>query len=102
MSSAASRMSAATANSAPPPSAWPLRTAMVGVGNPAMRSQIERIRKAMVDASHSQRGQFLQVATGYERAIAGAGEGKRPGALSPVEVLVQLVHRLQRDGVAGV
>src|ERR1700722_2367221 len=55
MSSAASRMSAATANSAPPPSAWPFSTAMVGVGKPAIRSQMVRIRKAMPDASSSVR-----------------------------------------------
>src|SRR5438046_2777066 len=55
MSSAASRMSAATANSAPPPSAWPFSTAIVGVGKLAIRSQIERIRKAIEDASSSVR-----------------------------------------------
>src|SRR5690242_18858807 len=55
MSSAASRMSAATANSAPPPSAWPFSTAMVGVGNPAIRSQVVRIRNAIADASCSVR-----------------------------------------------
>src|SRR6478672_13318316 len=55
MSSAARRMSAATANSAPPPSACPFSAAMVGVGKPAMRSQIVRIRNAMPDASSSVR-----------------------------------------------
>src|ERR1700682_6442744 len=55
MSSAASRMSAATANSAPPPSAWAFRAAVVGGGNPAIRSQIARIRNASDDASSSVR-----------------------------------------------
>src|SRR5258705_8566151 len=48
-------MSAATANSAPPPSAWPFSAAMVGVGKPAIRSQIDRIRNAIDDASSSVR-----------------------------------------------
>ena len=43
-------MSAATATSAPPPSAWPFTTATTGTGNVAIRSHSRRIRTAIATA----------------------------------------------------
>ena len=73
-------------------------------GKPAIRSQIERIRHAIAPASRSVRSALssLRSPPGHECPVAGAGDDQRGRALRPVERLVQLVHRLQRDGVAGV
>ena len=46
-SSAAMRMSHATAVSHPPPKAWPFRPAMTGIGSVAIRSSRQRMRSAI-------------------------------------------------------
>ena len=103
MSSAASRMSAATATSAPPPSACPLSAAMVGVGKAgdAIADRPHPPRHGACLLLGAQRAEFLQVTARDERPVARAGDDERGRTLGPVERLLQLVHRLQRDGVAG-
>ncbi len=104
MSSAATRMSAATATSAPPPSACPFSAAIVGAGNAgdAVADRPHPPRHGAGLVLGAQRAEFLQVAAGDEGPVACAGDDERGRALGPVERLLELVHRLQRDGVAGV
>ncbi len=102
MSSAATRMLAATANSAPP----------------AERMTVERGRDggreagdAVADRPHpegyrgrlslgAQRAEFFQVPTRDERAVTRPGEHEGGCSRCAVERLVELVHGLQRDRVA--
>ena len=104
MSSAASRMSAATATSAPPPSACPFSAAMVGPVKPAMRSQIERIRHAIAPPRVSVRSALSSLRSPPDTNARSPAPVMTSAAAPsrPVERLVELVHRLQRDGVAGV
>ncbi len=69
-----------------------------------MRSQIDLIRNAIADGLGlgAQGAEFLEVATGDERPVACAGEDERGRPFGAVERLLELVHGLQRDGVAGV
>src|SRR5579859_8145030 len=53
--SAATRKSQASASSAPPPNASPLRPAMTGTFDAAMRSSVDRMRRAIAAASLSER-----------------------------------------------
>src|SRR4029079_15560386 len=49
----------------------------------------------------TQRAELLEIAARHECPVACAGDDKSCRALRAVESLVELVHRLQRDGVAG-
>ena len=69
-------------------------------GDPvADRAHPERHRRGLLFGA--QRAEFLEVAARDERAVAGTRHNQRPGPVSPVKRLLQLIHRLQRDGVAG-
>ena len=69
-----------------------------------MRSQIDRIRNAIADASGSVRSALSSLRSPPETNARSPAprDDQRLRALGAVERLVQLVHRLQRDGVAGV
>ena len=73
-SSAATRMSAATHTSAPPPRACPFRAAITGAGNVASRSHRRRMRRAIPGGAVevADAGQVLQVAARGERQVAAA------------------------------
>ena len=73
-SSAAMRMSAAMATSAPPPSAWPLSAAMTGTGKAATRSRTPPHAARHRDGVlvRADRAELLEVATGDERAVSAA------------------------------
>ena len=75
-SSAAMRMSAAMATSAPPPSAWPLSAAMTGTGKEATRSRSRRDAarhrdRVLVGADGAE---LLDVAARDERSVPAAPE----------------------------
>ena len=68
-----------------------------------MRSQIDRIRHAMAPASRSVRSALSSLRSPPETNARSPAPvmTSAAGTLGPVERLVELVHRLQRDGVAG-
>ena len=104
-SSAAMRMSAAMATSAPPPSACPFSAAMTGTGNAATRSRSRRTRLGHGDrvGVRADRAQLLEVAAGHEGPVAAAAQHEHGGvgvAATSVERGAELVDRREPDGVA--
>ena len=103
-SSAAMRMSAAIATSAPPPSACPLRAATTGNGEvgDAVEEPAHAARHVDGLLVGADRAELLEVPTRDERTVAAAPqhEHRGVGAEDVVERSVELVDRGEADRVA--